>query len=858
MKLRRQINNLSEVIARNNAATAKGTAAERAKTTEINRGIRAQQQLLRAQQQRQSIALAGLRQETGLLAQSRRQTSLLSRATGGLGAQLASLGFSTVAAEVGEFVRQSIRASVQLDSQTRALAVLTGSLREAEAAMRDVQELADLPGLRFEAAIRGTVALRAIGVEAKTTTRILTELGNAAAFSGGEGEFERGLLGFRQLIQRGRISQEELNQLTENIGLASRVLKEEFGSVLAEDIQASLDLAGQTVEDFVERTLAGFEKLERFPLDAPSVKLKNLSNSFFEFQAAVGDQFLPLIASGAETLTNFFDVLAEGLRSTENLKALANAMELVTDAVFEASTAFSDRASIISYVESLREIRDAQQGIIDQDNWWQYTDDAVEGVAELTQWINLYENALAGVPTASAELRTELVATNAQYAEQRAARVEILSQLKAERESIFGNVGLYKDQLDANEEAITQNRAKAQVLENIVKALDDTTEAETEATESARLAGIVQKVLQESYTQSADAAGQLASELKLLRETVTENESAQEKLNEFWQAASGQLETYSGSVDLATVSLAQFRNENELLFDGDLADPLQAEIDQFGTLERAIENVSEASLSFIADQAIANAEIRLVNPAISDAVESMRDYNAVMGDVQTEFQSVETLSDMVTASVREQASAFDDLRRAVSGVSQSQRGLQGQELGSGALDSFDPSSPTYTRNQGFFDPRISGGTFGDSVRELGVNLGNFTEGFTLDINSIVRAMEGTAEPFDVFESAIVSINPALSIFTTGLRLLGQEFEEAERGRRRREEFIRLGGDVGPRESFNRSRLGGGISGTDLPDPTGLIIEAFGGFYENILQDLQENLRQAEFNLDFSQQTLTRR
>ena len=99
--------------------------------------------------------------------------------------------------------------------------------------------------------------------------------------------------------------------------MASRVIREEFGSVLAEDIQASLDAAGQTIDDFVERTLAGFEKLERFPLDAPSVKLKNLSNSFFEFQAAVGDQFLPLIASGAETLTNFFDALAEGLRSAQ-------------------------------------------------------------------------------------------------------------------------------------------------------------------------------------------------------------------------------------------------------------------------------------------------------------------------------------------------------------------------------------------------------------------------------------------------------------------------------------------------------------------------------------------------------------
>ena len=266
------------------------------------------------------------------------------------------------------------------------------------------------------------------------------------------------------------------------------------------------------------------------------------------------------------------------------------------------------------------------------------------------------------MPTASAELRSELEASNAQYAEQRSARVELLSQLKAERESIFGNVGAVQDQFDANEEAITQNRAKAQVLENIISALDDTTEAETEASESARLAGIVQKVLQESYTQSADAAGQLASELKLLRETLTENESVQEQLNTFWQAASGQLETYSGSVDLATVSLAQFRNENELLFDGDLTDPLQAEIDQFGTLQRAVENLSEASLSFVADQAIANAEIRLVNPAISDAVESMRDYNAVMGDAQDRLQDVDEISQDVTKAIRGQSTAFDDLR----------------------------------------------------------------------------------------------------------------------------------------------------------------------------------------------------
>ena len=104
LKLRQQINNLSEVIARNNVSTAKGTAAERAKTGEINRGIRAQQQLLTVQKNRQSIELAGLRQSTGLLAQfaDSRQT-LLARATGGLGTQLASLGFAQVATELTQY-----------------------------------------------------------------------------------------------------------------------------------------------------------------------------------------------------------------------------------------------------------------------------------------------------------------------------------------------------------------------------------------------------------------------------------------------------------------------------------------------------------------------------------------------------------------------------------------------------------------------------------------------------------------------------------------------------------------------------------------------------------------------------------
>ena len=245
---------------------------------------------------------------------------LLNRAGAELAGTLGAFSLIELAYGAVEFGKASARAAIQIDSQTRALAVLTGSASEAKRVMQEIQDLADEPGLRFRQAVDGAVALRAIGTEAETTTRILKELANAAAFSGGEGEFERGLLGFRQLIQRGRLSQEELNQLTENLGLASKAIKEEFGTVLAEDIQAQLDDTGQNIDDFVERTLTAFERLERFPLDAPSVKLKNLSNSFFEFQAAVGDTFLPAIASGAEGLTELLDALTGFISYTDKAR----------------------------------------------------------------------------------------------------------------------------------------------------------------------------------------------------------------------------------------------------------------------------------------------------------------------------------------------------------------------------------------------------------------------------------------------------------------------------------------------------------------------------------------------------------
>ena len=83
----------------------------------------------------------------------------------------------------------------------------------------------------------------------------------------------------------------------------------------------------------------------------------------------------------------------------------------------------------------------------------------------------------------------------------------------------------------------------------------------------------------------------------------------------------------------------------------------------------------------------------LIRQGISEAVESFRDSNAVMSEGVVNFREVVDISEDVTASVRTQASAFDALRRSVDGVSQSQSGLRGQQLGSGIFDPFDARTP---------------------------------------------------------------------------------------------------------------------------------------------------------------------
>ena len=158
--------------------------------------------------------------------------------------------------------------------------------------------------------------------------------------------------------------------------------------------------------------------------------------------------------------------------------------------------------------------------------------------------------------------------------------------------------------------------------------------------------------------------------------------------------------------------------------------------------------------SFAADQAIATAEIKLVNPAISAAVVSMGSYNDVMSEGVVNFREVVDISEDVTASVRTQASAFDALRRSLDSVGESQSGLRGQQLGSGVFESFNPQTPG---SRSFSDD--FGGTLGPVSLQLGEELASQAISTAADLRRIERdRVESLSDLERAYSERIIAIN----------------------------------------------------------------------------------------------------
>src|SRR5690606_19122085 len=88
----------------------------------------------------------------------------------------------------------------KLQSLEKGLAAVAGSTGAAQKQLEELREVAKLPGLGLEEAVRGSIALQAIGISADEAKRAILQFGNAVATVGkGRAELDRALYGLQQL-----------------------------------------------------------------------------------------------------------------------------------------------------------------------------------------------------------------------------------------------------------------------------------------------------------------------------------------------------------------------------------------------------------------------------------------------------------------------------------------------------------------------------------------------------------------------------------------------------------------------------------------------------------------------------------
>ena len=276
--------------------------------------------------------------------------------------------------------------------------------------------------------------------------------------------------------------------------------------------------------------------------------------------------------------------------------------------------------------------------------------------------------------------------------------------------------------------------------------------------------------------------------------------------------------------------------------------------------------------SFAADQAIATAEIKRVNPAISAAVRSLRDYNDVMRDTGVNSETVEDVSERLTDSIRNQASAFSEVSRAAE--------TAGIDI-SDALDRLDAEIEPVGREISNLEL---------ALQSLGDNSGNVLDqliGDFSNLDGVVGQLGTKIGQFDI--AGLASGNPN-AIATLPFQLydaftFDQRQADAlrpELNRQNQASFER--GEFGipsdllgfGRGQLDTAALATGSSGfggrsllelLDNLDPqigrTTLdevatipdrIIETIQTFTDQILTGLRDELAQATFDLDFARQT----
>lgn len=150
------------------------------------------------------------------------------------------------------------------------------SIQQAREELQKLREVAKAPGIDFEQAVKGSLRLQAVGLSADQAREVIAQFANGVAAAGGTAENLNSVTTqISQIIGKGKILNEDLKILKENMPSVSRALVSAFGTADAEGLR-DLNISAEQL------VLRLTEELSK----APRV-VGGISNSIVNAQVAI-------------------------------------------------------------------------------------------------------------------------------------------------------------------------------------------------------------------------------------------------------------------------------------------------------------------------------------------------------------------------------------------------------------------------------------------------------------------------------------------------------------------------------------------------------------------------------------------
>lgn len=226
-----------------------------------------------------------------------------------------SIGFSAPLIAAGA---AAIKAGSDMESLTMGLKAVMKSSEATAAEMAKLREVAKLPGLGLEEAVKGTIRLQILGNSADQSRRIMGELGNAlAVVGGGREDFNEVIRQLSQLGAVGKVTKENLDPIIERIPQLAAIIKEKFGPEALGDPAKTFEKLGISSQQFIQIITDELAKGERAG-NTYKNSWENIQMAAKDAAAEFGKTLLPI----AQRVLD--DFLTPGI---ERAKALAAAFQ---------------------------------------------------------------------------------------------------------------------------------------------------------------------------------------------------------------------------------------------------------------------------------------------------------------------------------------------------------------------------------------------------------------------------------------------------------------------------------------------------------------------------------------------------